>query len=40
LKIEDNFPKIVISADKHEVQSYEGIKHVNIVDFLLLEEIK
>ena len=40
LKIEDNFPKIVISADKYEMQSYQGIKHINIMDFLLSEEIK
>lgn len=39
LKIKDNFPKIVISSDKFKVQSYQGIKHINIVDFLMSEKI-
>ncbi len=34
LKIKDNFPKLVISTDKFKVQTYEGIKHINIIDFL------
>ncbi len=34
LKIKDNFPKFVISSDKFKVQTYEGIKHINIIDFL------
>ena len=34
LKIKDNYPKIVISADKFKVQTYKGIKHINIIDFL------
>lgn len=39
LKIKDNFPKFVISSDKYKVQSYEGIKHLNIIDFLISEKI-
>ncbi len=39
LKIKDNFPKIVISSDKFKVQTYEGIKHINIIDFLMSEKI-
>lgn len=35
LKIQDNFPKMVISTDKFIVQSYKGIKHINIRTFLL-----
>lgn len=34
LKIEDNFPKYVISGDKHDF-SANGIIHKNIIDFLL-----
>lgn len=33
LKIEDNYPKIVISADQFDF-SQKGIKHYNIIDFL------
>ena len=39
LKIKDNFPKFVISSDKFNVQTYQGIKHINIIDFLLTEKI-
>lgn len=39
LKIKDNYPKYVLSMDK-ENQSREGIKHLNIIQFLMdLEEI-
>ena len=34
LKIEDNYPKYVVSGDKHDF-SHAGILHKNIVDFLL-----
>ena len=34
LKIEDNYPKIVISAEKSFENSYEGIEHIYIRDFL------
>lgn len=36
LKIEDNYPKYVVSGDKHDF-SHEGIIHKNIIDFLLSE---
>jgi len=39
LKIKDNFPKLVISSDKFKVQTYQGIKHLNIIDFLLSQKI-
>ncbi len=36
LKITDNYPKIVVSADMNiGNNTYEGIKHINIKDFLL-----
>ena len=38
LRIEDNYPKYVISADDFNM-SYEGVKHLNILDFLLGDEI-
>ena len=38
LKIKDNFPKFVISSDKYKVQTYEGIKHLNIIDFLMSDK--
>ena len=33
-KIKDNYPKYVLSLDKHFVSDREGIKHLNIIDFL------
>lgn len=33
--ISDNYEKIVLSMDKSFIKSYEGIKAVNIIDFLL-----
>ena len=38
LQIEDNYPKYVISSDEFDM-SYEGIKHLNIINFLLGDEI-
>jgi predicted AAA+ superfamily ATPase len=35
LKVQDNYPKIVVSEDNFRGNSYEGIKHVFIRDFLL-----
>ena len=32
--VNDNFPKYVLSMDKYDF-SREGIKHINIIDFLL-----
>ena len=34
LKIKDNYPKIVVSAEKSFESSYEGIEHIYIRDFL------
>jgi len=34
LKIKDNYPKLVISADDFAISNYEGIKHINILNFL------
>lgn len=33
--IKDNYPKYVLSLDKHFTHDHEGIKHKNILDFLL-----
>lgn len=38
LKINDNYPKYVISMDEVD-RSHEGIKHLNMIDFLLGDEI-
>lgn len=37
LKIQDNYPKWVITNDKFYGNSYEGIKHIYIRDFLMME---
>ena len=34
-KIEDNYPKIVISADRLKADFEGGIRHINIIDWLL-----
>ena len=34
LKIKDNYKKMVISMDRAFWNTYEWIKHVNIIDFL------
>jgi predicted AAA+ superfamily ATPase len=39
LKIQDNYPKWVITGDQFYGNSYEGIKHVFIRDFLMMEDI-
>jgi len=39
LKIDDNYPKFVITNDKFTGNSYRGIKHIYIRDFLMLETI-
>jgi predicted AAA+ superfamily ATPase len=33
--IQDNYEKIVLSMDKSYITSYDGIKAINIIDFLL-----
>ena len=38
-KIKDNYPKYVLSLDKHFLPDREGIKQLNIIDFLLSEEL-
>ncbi|MDP2112646.1 MAG: ATP-binding protein [Bacteroidota bacterium] len=38
LKIPDNYPKMVITNDRFTGNSFEGIKHLYIGDFLLLED--
>ena len=38
LKIQDNYPKWVISNDQFSGNSYEGIKHLCIRDFLMMED--
>lgn len=37
-KIQDNYPKIVLTMDKSFVKSYDGILHKNIVEWLLEKE--
>lgn len=37
LKIEDNYPKIVVSLDDMRGEDYKGIKHINLEKFLLSE---
>ena len=39
LSIKDNYPKYVISLDKQDF-SRDGIKHLNIIDFLMSDELK
>ena len=36
--IQDNYPKYVITMDDVDM-SHEGIEHMNIIDFLLGDEI-
>lgn len=38
LSIDDNYPKYVITNDKFEGNSYEGIQHIYIRDFLMWEK--
>ena len=35
--IQDNYEKIVLSMDKSYISSYEGIKAINLIDWLLLK---
>ena len=39
LKIPDNYPKMIITGDRFYGNSYEGIKHMYISDFLFLNDI-
>ena len=38
LKVEDNYPKYVLSLDDFDM-SYMGVKHFNIIEFLTSDEI-
>ena len=38
LKVEDNYPKYVLSLDEFNM-SYMGVKHFNIIEFLTSDEI-
>lgn len=38
LSIKDNHPKTVLSMDRFIIGGYEGIRHLNIIDFLLGKE--
>lgn len=40
LKIKDNYPKIVITNDPFYGNSYQGVKHIYIRDFLMLDKIE
>ena len=35
LKIKDNYPKYVISMDDYVKGGFKGIKHLNLIDFLI-----
>jgi len=37
LAIRDHYPKYVISMDEHFQDNIEGVKHINLFDFLMLE---
>lgn len=39
LKIEDNYPKLVVSQDRFEGNTYEGIRHMYIRDFLMEDHL-
>lgn len=34
LEIKDNYPKYVVSLDQYSKTNYNGIKHINLIDFL------
>ncbi|MHB2150972.1 ATP-binding protein [Calditrichota bacterium LG25] len=38
-KIKDNYPKYVLSLDRHFVSERDGIIHLNLIDFLLAEKL-
>ena len=38
--ITDHYPKLILSMDKTIYKDFEGIKNINIIDFLLGGEIE
>lgn len=34
-RIDDNYEKIILSMDRNYINSYEGIKSLNLIDWLL-----
>jgi predicted AAA+ superfamily ATPase len=38
LAIKDNYPKYIITMDEYGHDTYEGIEHRHIADFLLMED--
>jgi hypothetical protein len=38
LDIKDNYPKYILTMDEHGHNTFEGIEHLHIADFLLMEE--
>jgi predicted AAA+ superfamily ATPase len=38
LKINDQYPKYVVSLDKHRTSAVEGVRHVYLPDFLLMKD--
>ena len=37
LEIKDNYPKYVVTMDEFWKDNIEGVKHIHIADFLLME---
>lgn len=38
LKIKDNYPKLLVSRTRHEEYTYEGVRIIDITDFLLTDQ--
>lgn len=38
LKIKDNYPKYVVTMDDFFEDNIDGVKHINLADFLLMEK--
>ena len=34
-QIKDNYEKIILSMDRNYINSYDGIKYINLIDWLL-----
>lgn len=37
-KIPDQYEKVILTMDRSYIKDFEGVKNVNIIDFLLSEE--